>query len=259
MTTEERLDSLVGELARATRRSNRLLLGFGVVTFVMACALGYLAAAGRYNEAQADGPKTAAVQSEIRARSFVLEDESGKTRAALYMKPDGPRLNLRDENGKDRVGLGISNDGPWVNLKDENGKERVALIIIENEPSLTLFDETETARAQLASVKDGPSLSLIGEAGENGKHGGAELGVGKKGPALGLFGKDGKGSVEAGVGNNGARLDLFDDKSADRVALFASNSKGEAGMGVFDESGKLGWSTPVGTMNISVEVKFNSP
>ena len=41
------------------------------------------------------------VLSEVRARSFVLVDDDGKTRALLDNDKGGPRLGLSDENGKE--------------------------------------------------------------------------------------------------------------------------------------------------------------
>jgi hypothetical protein len=36
----------------------------------------------------------------IRATQFILEDETGKARAGLTVRKDGPRLALSDETGK---------------------------------------------------------------------------------------------------------------------------------------------------------------
>ncbi len=81
MTTEQRLEKLEMELARAKRR-NRLLLAVVLLAAVIMT--------------------TAAVTTEdiysrkkvVEANAFILVDGNGKTRAILFVDKDGPMLGL---------------------------------------------------------------------------------------------------------------------------------------------------------------------
>jgi hypothetical protein len=159
MTTEERLEKVERELAQAKRRARRLVIA------ALAC-IGVLVVAWA-GVLQATAQREAHVAPKVVARSFVLVDENGKTRAVLAGVKDGPALGLYDENGKTRAWLDVGEDGPGLTLYDENGK----------------------GRAMLAVGKDGPGL--LGLYDENGKPS-AVLDVGKHGPGLVLFDKERK-------------------------------------------------------------------
>ena len=142
MTTEERLEKLEKELARAKRRNRRLLAVAGLV--VGAVTLAWIVA-GTANRAEAQGGGVPAV---IRANAFVLVDEKGKTRAELSMGEYGPGLLLVDENGKTRATLTVDKDWPWLALADENGKTRAMLAVGKNGPVLGLLDENGKVKWQ---------------------------------------------------------------------------------------------------------------
>jgi len=59
---------------------------------------------------------------EIRANSFVLEDENGKPRAGLHMTKYGPSLALNDEKGVARAALNMAKYGPGLMLFGPDGK-----------------------------------------------------------------------------------------------------------------------------------------
>ena len=71
MTTEERMDHLERELARAKRRNHRLMIGFAVC-LGMIFAWVFFTQPSRLGTAQAEGPTTSLAKSEIRARRFVV-------------------------------------------------------------------------------------------------------------------------------------------------------------------------------------------
>jgi hypothetical protein len=56
------------------------------------------------------------------ATEFLLKDDTGKTRAWLVVREDGPGLHLLDETGKRRAMLTVTKDGPALVLLDETGK-----------------------------------------------------------------------------------------------------------------------------------------
>jgi len=118
MTIEERLENMEREVGRLQRR-NRWLLG--AILFVA----GGLIVPGVFKiTAIRVRSQEAGTTKEVRARSFILEDEKGKVRAMLAVGEFGPRLSLYDENGKVRAGLWAYKDGPGLALYDENGNER---------------------------------------------------------------------------------------------------------------------------------------
>lgn len=81
MTTEQRLENIEKELARA-KRLNRLLLAV-VLLAVVAMSAGI-----------------SRREDVVRAKGFIVVDENGKIRATLVMLREGPLLGLFDENGK---------------------------------------------------------------------------------------------------------------------------------------------------------------
>lgn len=106
MTIEERIETLEKELAR-TRSRNRWL-----TAALLLVGVGAVAGLGRASVAE----------KEVRAKSFIVEDEKGRTRAKLSVRENAPVLSLFDENEKLRVGLTATKDGPALTLLDENGK-----------------------------------------------------------------------------------------------------------------------------------------
>lgn len=163
MNTEERLEMLEKELARAKRRS--------VVAIALAGLLLAAACLGNGNN-----PKDV-----IRAKEFALEDENGHIRGRLTLMKGAPGLSLNDENGTLRAGLvlvetgaglslynesgkpqatlGITELGAGLLLSDANGVERIALAVPEAGPAIILFDETGIGRAELA-VQNSPCLQF---------------------------------------------------------------------------------------------------
>ena len=105
MTTEERLEKVERELARAKSRTRWLLiivvvcLGVGILVW----ALGSGAAI-------------------ITAKAFLVVDSEGRQRAGLTVTSDGPLLGLTDENETTRAGLSALRDGPMLGFWDENGE-----------------------------------------------------------------------------------------------------------------------------------------
>ena len=99
MGTEERLEKLERELLAEKRRNRWLLavVGLGVVGVALAWTLATTTATAQAQGANT-GPKV------IRANQFILEDETGKTRARLGVDQDGPGLTLIDETGKPAPG-----------------------------------------------------------------------------------------------------------------------------------------------------------
>ncbi len=145
MTTEERLETLERELARAKRRNRRLPAAARLVAgaFALVCIV---AAAG--------------------CNSFVLVDENGKPRIMLAVIKAGPVLSLIDENGEDRAILVVGKHGPKLAMLDENGKPRAMLAVDEVGPMLAMLDENGKHRASLVVDKDGPRLRLLDENGK---------------------------------------------------------------------------------------------
>ena len=159
MDTEKRLEKLERELFAEKRRNRWLLaaVGLGLVGVGLAWTLATTTATA---QGASIGPKV------IRANQFILEDETGTTRAALQVGKGGSGLSLYDENGKLRAMVGVVKDGPGLTLFDENGKRRVMLGEYKNGPILGLFDENGKGRVSLDVTKNGPGLELFDENGK---------------------------------------------------------------------------------------------
>jgi len=68
------------------------------------------------------------IETEIRAKHFVLVDEKGKERASLVTDAAGSAfLVMFDAAGKTRASLTVTNDGPSLNLLDRSGQPRTIL------------------------------------------------------------------------------------------------------------------------------------
>jgi hypothetical protein len=147
---EERLE----KLERQNRRMK--LAGLGAVVIAGAFVL----------MGQASGPRT---PPEVRAKSFVLVDANGETRARLYMSASGkgPELDLLDAKGNPRVVLGANSEGPWLALYDANGKPRAWLIVTSDGPRLDLTSADGKSSAGLVASSDGPGLDLNGADGKS--------------------------------------------------------------------------------------------
>ena len=220
MTIEERLENMEREMGRQ-KRHNRWLLA------VILLLVGGLVAAATFKTtvtlAQAQGEGTAAV---IRAKAFVVEDESGKTSAGLSSFQDGPRLSLFDGNAKERVGLSIFKDGPRLELRDENGLMRAGLSVFKDGPGLTLYDEGGKDRVVLSVFKDGLGLRLSDENGNSR----TVLGVFKNGPALRLSDENGIIRFQAGK----TAIETPDGKTIEYP---------ESSLILYGSDGKVIWST----------------
>jgi hypothetical protein len=155
MTIEERLKNMERELGRVKRR-NRWLLG------AILLLAGGMVLAGVLRTtvptAQAQGTGTA---KELRANKFVLEDNSGDTRALLWMTDNGPSLGLMDKKSKLRICLSADKEGPSLALYNENGEPRTVLTV----QALKLLDEYNKTRAGLILLENGPLLALYDEKG----------------------------------------------------------------------------------------------
>ena len=100
----------------------------------------------------------------IEAGQFIVRDDAGKIRAALYSKGERVVLALQDQNEKPRAVLDLGKDGaPSLRLFDEDGKARAGLSHRATGGSLlTLRDSNGKSRAMFITRPDGsPGLSLM--------------------------------------------------------------------------------------------------
>jgi hypothetical protein len=177
MNTEERLESLEREVARAKRRNRWVLaaVGLGALAWAM---MGAAPASGPSPQAVPVGKSGPAADKiadpqpgpvgpkVIRANKFIVEDADGKERATLDVIKNMPLLCLYDENGGLRVQLFASKVGPAMILVDENGGLRAELCAYADAPALRLFDENKKPRANLSATTVGPVLELCDEKGK---------------------------------------------------------------------------------------------
>jgi hypothetical protein len=147
MNIEDRLDRQEFDLKRL-KRHNRWLLG--AIVLVAGGLIVPLLFETTAFRARAQSGGTA---KEIRARSFILEDENGKSRAALLASKDGAGLALYDKNGELLAALGVIKDRPTLALYDEKGKIRAYLAADEDGPLLVLRDENGKIRFVAGKTK----------------------------------------------------------------------------------------------------------
>ena len=241
MIIEERLENMDRELGRIKRR-NRWLMGAILVL------LGELVASGVFKTMMTPAQaQVAGAVKEIRANSFVLEDENGNGRAGLGVDKDGPALALYDENGKVRVLLSAFKDGPAISLYNENGYERAALSVLKSGPSIWLLDENGKRRVMLTAIEGSPDLALSDE---NGKPC-AWLDVNKDGPCLSLIDKKDKIRAGLAVIKDSPELVLSDENGkirfvAGKTAIEVPDGKTieypESSLILFGPDGKVIWS-----------------
>ena len=232
MTTEERLEKLESELARAKRGNRRMVLaGVGLLLGMFA-----LLVAGRSVTSIALGQEKAADKTVIRANEFILLDEQGRKRATLRMDPNGPTLRMSRENGKDYFVLSGSQDGGALLMVDQNGQVRLTLGVNEEGPGLGMFDKKGKSRVVLkvgqTETLDAALLTLVGE---NGKSK-AILSVFKGGPRLDLYDEKGETRVSLGAHKDGPVLSLGDENGKTRVLVVSG--KEISGFALKDEKGK---------------------
>ena len=135
MNTEERLEKLERELARAKRRNRWVLAAVGLG----ALAWTVMGAARVPTPPLELGPGVSQV---IRANRFELKETNGRTRAILDMGKEGPSLCLFDEKGKIRVEL-------YVRRNKADAPE--AVLRNPGVPGLRLWDEDGMVRALLGA------------------------------------------------------------------------------------------------------------
>lgn len=111
--------------------------------------------------AQAPGPTNE--PKVLRANQFILEDATGRTRAALDVGKDGtPGLYLYDETATPRAMLGVTNYGAMLALCDKTGRTVAALAVSDDGASLRLSDSQGRPRLKVDVGKDGvPELTLF--------------------------------------------------------------------------------------------------
>lgn len=111
----------------------------------------------------------------LRAKRFVLIDEDGSERAALYVSSEGPVLEfngsakdnrLRRLLGQNKgshasIRLGMTEEGPALTLSDQEGVQRIAFNVRREGPSLAVIGEDGNERISLWLNDDVPNLALL--------------------------------------------------------------------------------------------------
>jgi hypothetical protein len=229
---EERLEKL--------ERQNRRMKLAGLGAMVIAGAFVLMG--------QASGPRT---PPEVRAKSFVLVDANGETRARLYMSASakGPELDLLDAKGNPRVVLGASGTSGGLDLLDAKGNERLTLDGPPIGPALVLSDANGNTRAEMDAFSDSPELDLYDASGKPR----AGLGAWPEGPGLKLYDANGKPRAGLAVTSDGPTLGLDDAngfKTRIGVTGLVTPATGEthktsaASIVLFGKDRKVLWSAP---------------
>lgn len=149
-----RLEALIARaegLARENRRY-RALVGLAIVLAAASLAMGQASPAAE----------------EVRARRFVLVDETGQTRGALTAAPGGPTLLvLADERHRVRLSASVAANGsPELALYGDGAQRRlIAGVDAANAPFLSLRNrEDASATASLSLTAAGAPLLMLADA-----------------------------------------------------------------------------------------------
>ncbi len=267
MTDEERLTRLEQQYASAGRAIFQLRV---VLVLLVLGAISAGAAAVHWRGAAVSWLLSS--PGEIRARSFLVEDESGnmcaalqnengkaglilrveKEQIAITVGKGTPLLAMTDANGNMRVGLIVPKEGPFLSFVGENGNKAAFLGEDTQGPTLRLSDPQGKPRIAMSVLDDQPisaCLTLMDEMG--GMRSLLGLDVKDSSPQLMMGGPN--GAMHALVGQPGPRLSLTDSKSITRVELGAGTVKTpdgnssiyeESTLRLFDAGGKPIWTSP---------------
>jgi hypothetical protein len=238
MTVEQRLERLERELLRTKRRYRRIFVGacLGVGLWASLAAVGQTPGPGQT-------PETAA--KEVRAKKFVLEDDSGVVRAVLGMDraKEGPGLWLFKEKDKVAAFLRISPEGPLFSLT-QDAQSSLHMKATVDEQSLTLSSGESRPYILLRTRPDGPSVNIrTGQAREgitlwaptsptgfqkdwstiqlydDQDKLRAALSIGQLGPHFGLLDANGKWRAYLSLIESGPGFHLYDENGLGRAAL----------------------------------------
>jgi hypothetical protein len=214
MSAEERLENVERQLRRS-RHQSRLLVALMLV--------GVSVIIGGQLLIRSVGPTIAYAQGEgstpsaLRARAFVLEDESGRVRSRLRMSEGQPDLTLYDENGKTRASVRALSRGGSIILYDENGKERIELSAASDRQVFAMSDENGKVRSVMGFNADAGAI-------------------------FGMQDENGKLRAAMRADNNSQIFALSDENGRLRAAMKADNDG--QGLLLVDEHGKKVWSVP---------------
>lgn len=148
-------DVVFRRLERLERTNRRWQHGMGLV----AVCFGLVVLLG------AVPSKKAQVPEEVRAKRFVLVDNTDKAWAELAtISENQPQLVLSDEAGRPRLTLSLSPYGePVLSFADAAGKRRIALRLDLYGILLRFSDDAGNLRAALTVPAEGePELELLG-------------------------------------------------------------------------------------------------
>jgi len=257
--TESELLELGKRLERVERSVRRYRAALGIAGLLL--AVGLLSTSGFFATGRArpsSAPSLSAsdfepvetIPAQIVARSFVLVDANGRTRAKLFFDTWGARLDFFNEAGKPRMTLDTVGDAPFLQLFDKAGKTRVGLYVVGDGPALRLYDKAGKERVALDAVDDAPGLVLYDKAGELR----AALGIAGDAPDLGLYDKAETPRVGLSVGDDGPALRLYDKAGKERAALGttelkntatgSTETRAESSLVLFNQRGRVLWEAP---------------
>lgn len=216
--TDDALAGVTERLDRLERAHRRGKIAFRATVVLLLVGFGLSAAAPRPpQEPPIVGPMT----NEVRAKRFVLVDDTGKLRAVLGAASHGA------------VSLG---------LLDNDDKIRSVLIVDSNgAPRLELFGTDETRRVVLSVFANRSGLGIFGDAGR----GGAVLDVvDDGGVTLGLTDSRERGRAGLQLRSDGTTLINFNDTNEKIRAALGIGADGSPGLGLWDKEGRRIWQAP---------------
>lgn len=100
-----------------------------------------------------------------RFRSFVIEDERGRSRIMMDADDGEPSISLLNENAEVRCSLHLGKTGPMLSMSGQKNADRLMLWLDDDDgalPALTMFDDKDKPRVFVGVTKDEPPIKLYG-------------------------------------------------------------------------------------------------
>src|SRR5439155_5002260 len=172
----EALACLAERLDRLERAHRRLKLASSATVLLLLSAIGLGAAAPRSPQPIPEASPMGSAVDGVRAKRFVLVEDTGKVRAVLGAATRGAvSLELLDNDGKVRSVLIVDSSGmPRLELFGADEARRIVLSVFPNRSGLGIFGEAGRGGAILDVVTDG-TASLGPTANKERRRGGLPL------------------------------------------------------------------------------------
>lgn len=178
---------------------------------------------------------------EVRAKKFVLVDDTGKERAELAILDDGAvRLIVRDQRSSASIWLGVDAAGrPSLVLSGADGNRAMDLVVLRGEQPAVILRDKSGKRRLIAGIVDSGFASVV-LFDENGKDR-QRMMLDKRGnPRLILSDGSGHSRARIMLDSTGVSSIALSDTKRTRITMQVA-ADGPADMALFDSNDRAAW------------------